>query len=99
MQTIAIMCLGVLVGATIFPKGLKPLNSFLQTAATALLIFTMGVSLGSRPNFLSELAEIGLQSLALAAVPTVLSVAVVYPLSRKYLVKPEIPDNTQEVEK
>lgn len=87
MLTIAIMCLGVLVGATIFPRKLKGLNSFLQTAVTALLIFIMGVGLGSRPNFLSEVAEIGLESLILAVVPVALSVAVVYPLSRKYLAK------------
>lgn len=99
MQTIAIMCLGILVGMTVFPKRLKPLNSLLQTAATALLIFTMGVSLGSRPGFLSELSEIGLQSLTLAALPTALSVAVVYPLTRKYLPKPENPTTSQEVTK
>lgn len=98
MQTIAIMCLGVLIGATVFPKKLKSLNSALQTAATALLIFTMGVSLGSRPGFLSELTEIGLQSLTLAVAPAALSVAVIYPLSRKYLEKPELPNTTQEKE-
>ena len=85
METIAIMCLGVLVGATVFPKRLKALNSRLQTAVTALLIFLMGVGLGSRPGFLSEVAEIGFESLILAVVPAALSAAVIYPLSRKYL--------------
>lgn len=96
MLTIAIMCLGVLVGATVFPRRLKTLNSFLQTTATALLIFTMGVGLGSRPGFLSELAEIGLESLVLAAAPVALSVAAVYPISRKFLEKAE-KENPREV--
>lgn len=99
MRSIAIMCLGILIGATVFPKKLKPLNSALQTAATALLIFTMGVSLGSRPGFLSELAEIGFQSLILAAAPAALSIAVIYPLSRKYLEKSELPDTRKEAPK
>lgn len=97
MLTIAVMCLGVLVGATVFPQKLKAWSSRLQTAATALLIFTMGVGLGSRPDFLSEVAEIGLESLVLAVVPAALSVAVVYPLSRKFLVGTE-ETNPREVE-
>lgn len=96
MLTIAVMCLGVLVGAAVFPQKLKKWNSRLQTAATALLIFTMGVGLGSRPDFLSEMGEIGLESLVLAVVPVVLSVAVIYPLSRRYLAGAEEGD-TQEV--
>lgn len=87
MLTIAVMCLGVLMGATVFPEKLKKWNSRLQTAATALLIFTMGVGLGSRPDFLSEVGEIGLESLVLAVVPAALSVAAVYPLSRRFLEK------------
>lgn len=87
METIVIMCLGVLVGATVFPERWKGWNSRLQTASTALLIFTMGVGLGSRPGFLGEIAEMGLTALLLAAAPAALSVAVVYPLSRRFLEK------------
>ena len=47
-----------------------------------MLIFTMGVSLGSRPGFLAEMGTMGLDSLIFALVPILLSVAVVYPLSR-----------------
>lgn len=89
METIVIMCLGVAIGATVFPEKLKPWNTRLQTAVTALLIFTMGVGLGSRPGFLTEVGEIGLESLILALVPAALSVAVVYPLSRRFLEKRE----------
>lgn len=85
MLTLIVMCLGIVVGATIFPRRLKALNSWLQTVITGLLIFIMGVGLGSRPGFLTEVAEIGLESLALAVVPVILSVAVIYPISRRYL--------------
>ena len=45
MTTILIMFAGVLVGATVFPQSLKKWNGRLQLGMTALLIFTMGVSL------------------------------------------------------
>ena len=57
METMLIMCAGVLVGATVFPARLKVWNSRLQVAMTALLIFPMGVGLGSRPGFLAELGD------------------------------------------
>jgi len=98
METIAIMCLGVVIGATIFPERLGKWNARLQTAITALLIFTMGVGLGSRPNFLSEVGEIGLESLILAAAPAALSVAVIYPLSRRFLERREETDGQEAAE-
>ena len=82
MTTILIMCAGVAVGATVYPAKLKKWNERLQLVVTALLIFTMGVSLGSRPGFLDEMGTMGLDSLIFALVPIQLSVAVVYPLSR-----------------
>lgn len=89
MTTILIMFAGVLVGATVFPQNLKKWNSRLQLGMTALLIFTMGVSLGSRPSFLEELGAIGLKSLIFALLPILFSVALVYPLSKRYLERPE----------
>lgn len=85
MTTIAIMCVGILVGATVFPAKLKKWNDRLQLGLTALLIFTMGVGLGSRPGFLEEMGSLGLESVLFAAVPMALSTAVVYPLSRRLL--------------
>ena len=89
MTTILIMFAGVLVGAAVFPQNLKKWNSRLQLGMTALLIFTMGVSLGSRPGFLEELGAIGLKSLIFALLPILFSVALVYPLSKRYLERPE----------
>lgn len=82
MTTIAIMCAGILVGATVFPARLKKWNDRLQLVLTALLIFTMGVSLGSRPGFLEELGSLGVESLLFAVVPMALSTLLVYFLSR-----------------
>ena len=89
MTTILIMFAGVLVGATVCPQNLKKWNSRLQLGMTALLIFTMGVSLGSRPGFLEELGAIGLKSLIFALLPILFSVALVYPLSKRFLERPE----------
>ena len=89
METMLIMCAGVLVGATVFPQNLKKWNSRLQLGMTALLIFTMGVSLGSRPGFLEELGAIGLKGLIFALLPILFSVALVYPLSKRFLERPE----------
>ena len=89
MTTILIMLAGVLAGATVFPRGLKKWNGWLQLGMTALLIFTMGVSLGSRPGFLEELGAIGLKSLIFAVLPILASVALVYPVSRRFLERPD----------
>ena len=62
------------------------MNINLQLAATLLLIFSMGVSLGSRPGFMKEIVSIGFTSFAFAALAIVGSILVVYPLTRKYLV-------------
>lgn len=87
METILIMCAGVLVGSTIFPAGLKKWNGRLQLILTGLLIFTMGVGLGSRPGFLQEVGTLGLDSLLYALAPILSSVAVVWPLSRRFLAR------------
>lgn len=82
-----IMAAGVLVGARWFPKNYQKLNTRLQTLCTAVLIFTMGVSLGSRPGFLGELRELGADSLLFALIPVAFSVALVYALTRLFLEK------------
>ena len=64
---------------------------------TTILIMFAGVlvgatvfpSLGSRPGFLEELGAIGLKSLIFALLPILFSVALVYPLSKRFLERPE----------
>ena len=44
------MCVGVLVGNRIFPRKAKGINEKVQLICTLLLIFSMGVTLGGRPQ-------------------------------------------------
>ena len=76
MDVLIVMCVGVLVGNRIFPRKAKGINEKVQLICTLLLIFSMGVTLGGRLNFLSELASLGLDSLLYCLIPTALSVAI-----------------------
>ncbi len=87
MDVIIIMCAGVLVGKFPFPVKWKHINELLQTVCTLLLIFSMGVLLGSRENFLRELAALGSQSFLFFLIPSLFSVIAVYPLTRIFLNK------------
>lgn len=82
VEILIVMCIGVLVGATIFPDSLKKANSALTLAATGVLIFSMGAMLGGREGFLDELVSLGLASLAFAVLPIVFSTLIVYALTR-----------------
>ena len=63
----------------------KQVESDLQVVCTLLLIFSMGVLLGSRENFLEELSTLGIQSVIFFLLPSVGSVLLVYPLTRRFL--------------
>ena len=54
---------------------------------TLVLIFSMGVMLGQRDNFLQDLFSLGAASFLMFLVPTVVSIVVVYLLSERFLVK------------
>lgn len=79
-----IMLIGILIGLWIFPEKYNHINMKLQTLTTAALIFSMGVSLGSRPDFFSQLGRIGLQSLVLAVSGILFSTLIVWLLTRKW---------------
>lgn len=85
MIVIIIMIIGILVGLKFFPKSLHKVNQYVQIICVAILIFSMGVKLGSRDNFLKELSSIGIGSLIFAIVPIIFSVILVYFLTEKYL--------------
>lgn len=85
MDVIIVMCLGVLAGKFFFPLRLKQINELLQTICTLLLIFSMGVLLGSRENFVQEITTLGFQSILFFLIPSVFSVLIVYPLTRIFL--------------
>lgn len=84
MLTIAIMLLGVLIGRFV-PSSCKKANEKFQLCATLLLIFSMGISLGARDSFFAELGRIGGQSFLFCLVPTIGSIAAVYPLTVRFM--------------
>lgn len=84
MQIILIMLLGVLVGHW-FPARHKKKNEWFQIICTTLLIFSMGVTLGSRENFIQDLGNLGLQSLLFCLIPAIFSLLLVFVLSRRFL--------------
>ncbi|MDD6032832.1 MAG: LysO family transporter [Oscillospiraceae bacterium] len=79
-----IMLAGVLVGLRFFPPKYNKINLRLQTVCTALLIFAMGVSLGSQPDFIEKISSIGLQSLVLALCGIALSTLLVWLFTRRW---------------
>lgn len=78
MDILLIMLVGALLGHAMAPAALKRPCELVQVACTALLIFTMGVSLGTNDDLFAQLATLGYQSLLFCLLPTALSVAVVY---------------------
>ncbi len=102
MVTLGFMILGFGVGR-IFPVRHKAKNERVQLLCTLLLIFSMGVGLGQRDGFFSELLVLGVQSFLFFLLPTILSVVVVYLLTR-YLMdetgeKKEGPGESRRCEK
>lgn len=87
MLILILMAVGALIGLKWFPARYAKLNSRLQLICTGFLIFCMGVSLGRKENFFNDLFSLGWQSLVFAVIPIVLSILVVYALSRVFLEK------------
>lgn len=85
MEMLLVMCAGILIGNRLFPEKYKKVNERLQTVCTVLLIFCMGVILGSRENFLEELGTLGGISFLFFLIPAGFSLILVYPLTRKFL--------------
>ena len=85
MDVIVIMCIGVLAGKFLLPRNLNRWNQILQVVGTLFLIFSMGGLLGSWENFLEELSTLGIQSVIFFLLPSVGSVLLVYPLTRRFL--------------
>lgn len=87
MDTILIMCIGMIIGRFISSKRLKKGNEYISLTCTFLLIFSMGVMLGKKENFLQELSSLGIYSFLFFAIPTILSIILVYFLTNRFLSK------------
>lgn len=70
MDIILVMLVGMAVGHFLFPKSWKRANEILQLLCTLGLIFSMGVMLGRKENFLAELTSMGLVSFLFFLIPT-----------------------------
>lgn len=93
MDVLIVMCFGILAGRFLLPNRAKKENEFISLACTFLLILSMGATLGKDQNFMSNLSSLGLSSLLFFFIPTVLSILIVYVLTKKFMEK---RDNSQE---
>ncbi len=85
MLILAIMAAGALAGFFLFPDKRLKWSERIQLICTCLLIFSMGVILGGRENFMDELLSLGFRSLVFAIIPIAFSIAAVYFLTEKFL--------------
>lgn len=85
MFILMVMLVGVFIGSKYFPEKWHGHNSKVQVASIVMLIFCMGVSLGSNPEFMQELGVQGIKGLLFAILPILFSILVVYALTHKFL--------------
>ena len=90
------LLIGMVIGWKCFPEKWNKLNINVQLVSTLVLIFAMGVSLGSRPDFIHEIASMGIRSFVFAALAIFGSIVVVYPLTRKFLVGSKLKEDDAE---
>lgn len=99
MITLIIMILGAATGH-FFAAIPKKVNDLIQLICTLILIFSMGAGLGQQEGFFQQLGELGAQSFLFFLLPTVLSVVIVYFLTRflfgKHTEKMENPGSEPE---
>ena len=93
-----VMCAGILAGRFLVPGRVKRLNERIALACTLILIFSMGVMLGQKENFLEELGRLGFSSFLFFLLPTALSIVFVYLLSRRFLEKKRKTEEKEERE-
>ena len=87
MDAVIVMCLGVLVGRFLVPGKIKKGNELISLSCTFLLILSMGIKLGRDEALLQNLSTLGLSSLLFFLMPTLLSIVVVFILTRKFMAK------------
>lgn len=93
MDILIVMCLGILAGRFLVPSHAKKGVERISLACTFLLIFAMGSLLGQRENFWQELSQLGLSSALFFAIPTLLSIVIVFFLTKGWRNKqPDSPE-------
>ena len=96
MTILLFMCIGVLIGNRFFPQKLKRGNESIQLTCTLLLIFSMGVNLGKKENFIHELTSLGVQSFLFFMIPTIFSILFVYVLTKHFMNTKKTKQNINE---
>ena len=87
MDILIVMSIGILVGNRFFSYKYKTINEKLQLICTILLIFSMGVTLGRRENFIQELSLLGWHSFIFCFIPSLFSLIIVFLLTRHFIEK------------
>ena len=87
MDVLIVMCLGIIAGRFIIPNSAKKWSELMSLICTIILILSMGIKLGKNENFLSDLSTLGLSSLLFFLIPTVLSIVIVFILTKKFMIK------------
>lgn len=87
MDVLIVMCLGIIAGRFIIPNSAKKWSELMSLICTFILILSMGIKLGKNENFLSDLSTLGLSSLLFFLIPTVLSIVIVFILTKKFMIK------------
>ncbi len=85
MLILVIMMLGVVIGMKFNLKKTLKANGVFQMILTGILIFIMGVSLGSRETFFRELAELGWKSVIYMLAAVAGSIVIVYVLTKLFM--------------
>ncbi|MEG0846901.1 MAG: LysO family transporter [Niameybacter sp.] len=85
MIILLIMCVGVAIGAYMFPEKWQQHNSKVQVGSIVLLIFCMGVTLGSNDAIMDKLLGMGIKGLLFAIIPIIISVIAVYILTQVFM--------------
>lgn len=93
MKIFIVMGIGILIGRFLMIGKLKKWNERLAILCTLLLIFSMGVILGQKENFISELSSLGLKSFLFFLIPTAASIIIVYILTRRFIDKKDTKGN------
>ncbi len=75
------LIIGIIAGIFV-PKRFLKANSKLQVILIAALLFAMGLSLSSAPNFLENILNAGFSAMIFALATVLASIAAVYPVSR-----------------
>lgn len=85
MGILIVMCLGILAGRFVVSRRVQKGNEYVSLICTFILIFSMGVMLGEKEGFLEELSYLGFSSFLFFLIPTALSIAIVYFLTKHFM--------------